>query len=586
LRPPTGYALDAAVGTTFTLDLQAALVVPLAFASFRLSGTADPIAVMEAVRGASNRVDLFCQAGQMTVPRQATTLFAFLEPMVHEVVSPRPGHLFHPKVWVLRYLADDEGRPPLLRVLCLTRNLTEDASWDLSLRLDGVEEADTQAMSRPLAAFIRALPGMCVTRPATDRVTRVEALADSAERTRWELPADVDHLAFWPLGLRAVNERPTFAGYRHLVVSPFLTDDGLATVAPGGGKLVVVSREEALEELSPTTLGRLAGTRVVNRAADLDDPDAPDDLVERDRLVGLHAKLVVVERGRRGHAFVGSANATGAAHGGNVEFMVELVGGATKLGCDVFLHDERGFGAILVDYAAAGGRVPSETDEILEALRNALRGIAETRFVTHVTASGDQFAEHVTAPPLSVPSDMTVQISLLTTPGQVVEPVSGAAFDAHLGPVELDQVTPFLLVRAVSRRADLEQTTVVRSVLFDDPADRLDEILARQVDTPEKFLRFLLLVLGLSDSSVLAITAEGPNGAGWWGSAARYTGVFELLVRALADRPEALDDLDRLIQRLRSTESGRQLMPAGFDALWRAVQEARPRLAASRRGPG
>src|SRR5947207_15373245 len=103
LRAPVGYRLDAAVATTFTLDLAAALVPPLAFATFELNNTPDPIAVMEAVRACTERVDLFCQAGQITVPGQASDLMAFLEPMVHEVRRPRPGHLFHPKLWLLRY---------------------------------------------------------------------------------------------------------------------------------------------------------------------------------------------------------------------------------------------------------------------------------------------------------------------------------------------------------------------------------------------------------------------------------------------------------------------------------------------------
>ena len=41
-------------------------------------------------------------------------------------------------------------------------------------------------------------------------------------------------------------------------------------------------------------------------------------------------------------------------------------------------------------------------------------------------------------------------------------------------------------------------STVVLALLIGDPAGRLDEVLARQVDTPEKFLRFLALLLGLT----------------------------------------------------------------------------------------
>jgi hypothetical protein len=145
LRPPPGSRLDYAVATTFTLDLAAALVPPLAFAAFELGGSPDPIAVMEAVRSCTDRVDIFCQAGQIKVPRQASDLMAFLEPMVHSVRRPRPGHLFHPKLWLLRYASEDEIA---YRLLCLTRNLTTDHSWDAVLRLDGMPSGRPAAANR------------------------------------------------------------------------------------------------------------------------------------------------------------------------------------------------------------------------------------------------------------------------------------------------------------------------------------------------------------------------------------------------------------------------------------------------------
>ena len=74
LRPPVGYTVDAAVATTFTLDLSAALIPPLAFASFAMSGTPDPVAALEAVRNCADRLDIFAQAGQLTVPRQPSAL--------------------------------------------------------------------------------------------------------------------------------------------------------------------------------------------------------------------------------------------------------------------------------------------------------------------------------------------------------------------------------------------------------------------------------------------------------------------------------------------------------------------------------
>lgn len=88
LGPPEGYLLDRAVATTFSLNLASALAVPLAFAAREVEIGVDPISTIEAVRKVSNRVDIFCQAGQVSVPAKHSDLLSFLEPMVHPVKRP------------------------------------------------------------------------------------------------------------------------------------------------------------------------------------------------------------------------------------------------------------------------------------------------------------------------------------------------------------------------------------------------------------------------------------------------------------------------------------------------------------------
>ncbi|WP_199185328.1 hypothetical protein [Cryobacterium sp. Y50] len=132
LRPPAGYELLHAVGTTFTLDLTSALASPLSFAAHRVRESDDPIAILDAVRRAADRVDIFAQAGQIVAPRQASDLVAFLEPMLHPVTARCPGGLFHPKVWILEY---GRGSDRAYRLLCSSRNLTADRSWDMVVRL-------------------------------------------------------------------------------------------------------------------------------------------------------------------------------------------------------------------------------------------------------------------------------------------------------------------------------------------------------------------------------------------------------------------------------------------------------------------
>jgi hypothetical protein len=101
LKPPVGMSLDVAVGTTFTLDLQALLLAPVSFAFFgfdvNASGGRDPLALLESVRRHADRITMFCQAGCIAVPRTLQPVLAWLEDSVVPVRPPGPGRLFHPR---------------------------------------------------------------------------------------------------------------------------------------------------------------------------------------------------------------------------------------------------------------------------------------------------------------------------------------------------------------------------------------------------------------------------------------------------------------------------------------------------------
>ena len=140
LRPPDGYELDRAIGTTFSLDLNTLLTAPLAFAMFDAEtseeGNVDLIALLEATRRYADRIDIFCQAGRINVPRNYRGVYSNIEASVHEAVAPKAGGLFHPKVWALRYTSRDGGQPQF-RLLTLSRNLTFDRSGNFGcLRID------------------------------------------------------------------------------------------------------------------------------------------------------------------------------------------------------------------------------------------------------------------------------------------------------------------------------------------------------------------------------------------------------------------------------------------------------------------
>lgn len=74
LRPPGGYSLSCAVATTFSLDLLALITAPLAFALYDQEDgdgrpVLDPLRLLDSLREYADRIAIFCQAGQTSVPR-------------------------------------------------------------------------------------------------------------------------------------------------------------------------------------------------------------------------------------------------------------------------------------------------------------------------------------------------------------------------------------------------------------------------------------------------------------------------------------------------------------------------------------
>ncbi|GAA2771367.1 phospholipase D family protein [Mycolicibacterium pallens] len=590
LRPPSGFQLSHAVATTFTLDLTTALSVPLAFAAHRARDSQDPIAILDAVRRAADKIDVFAQAGQVFEPRVTSDLFALLEPMVHPVRPPRDGLLFHPKVWVLEY-ADGNARS--YRMLCASRNLTNDRSWDLVVRLDGSAAAEPTIQSAPLAAFLRALPGMSVAPMPPSRSARIDALADAVSRVEWERPAEVRHLRFHPFGIPEIPTPPlheVFDGIRHGVISPFLSDEGLRRVVPPRSTaLTVLSRREQLDRLSTSTLRGL-NALILDDAANDDEADeaaespAPTAPQGAGALIGLHAKAYVLDRRSGSHLFIGSANATEAGFGGNIELLVEFEGPQAKLGVDALLGDTSGLRTLTIPYEPIGDVAPSADEEADYRLEQALREIAARRYHGEVAPQHDVLDDPQQADqkyglvlsaegPAPGAGDLTARVNLITRLANTSElPGTPVLFDG----LALTDITPFLVIRITDPRG-VTASTVVAATLDGDVAGRQDAVIARQLADRAAFMKLLALLLALDGGEgTFSFEAVGAGAAAWGEDG---SGLFETLVKAVGVEHGGLDDVRRVVEHVRAAEARRPsgsppVLPEGFDELWDAVWEA------------
>ena len=285
IRAPVGYRLDFAVLTTYTLDLEVLLALPLSTLAHPDGGLeellAEPLRLHQAIREAGCRVHAFVDATGIGVPHRARPLYSMLESSVHAVRAPNGG-AFHPKVWVARFATTDdtEAADVRLRVVVLSRNLTFDRSWDVALTSEAAPGSRRATASRPLDDLLSALPGLAVGEMPRSVAERVRELADQAARCAFPAPDGFDSpVAFHALGLspRRRTWRPPASGNRTLAMAPFVNRTGLDAVRNlSGGERILVSRQDELDRLSEEALAEWHRVFVLADAAQ-GEPEDPED---------------------------------------------------------------------------------------------------------------------------------------------------------------------------------------------------------------------------------------------------------------------------------------------------------------------
>jgi hypothetical protein len=612
LRPPPGYQLDCAVATTYSVDLLTALTAPLAFTLFDwedLDGrpNIDPMALLEAVRRYADRLSIFCQGGRIAVPKRSHPLYAHLEEAVFEVAAPDRRGVFHPKLWVLRLMPMEEREPVKYRILCMSRNLTFDRSWDTVLSLEGelLDRKRNLGVNRPLADFINELPRLSL-RPVTERArTHIELMQDELRRVQFETPEGFSEYFFHPLGIKGYRAWPFGERVEQLlIVSPFIRKNCLVRLTSQAKTSLLVSRPEELASLDTECLEKFDRRCYLISAANPVEEEAGDDQLEGGNadtagldtgvpLSGLHAKLYVADRGWNASVWTGSANATNAAFNHNVEFLVELVGKKSRCGVNAFLTAPQGvtgFGDLLQDFVPS---MPLQADSVLEQLDRILRtvqkGLTELRCVAHVNSNEDPSAYDLELrlgreQELEVPPEVKIRCWPITLHESLSVPiVAGTDPIARFCSASFDAITSFFAFELAATVQGTSESIrfVLNLPLIGAPANRRERLMHSLLRNREQFIRFILFLLseGGADVRDLLMASQARLSIKRGADEAHRSGfpLFETLVRALDRNPTKLDHIARVVDDFRKTEEGRGLLPEGFDSIWDPIWAARER---------
>lgn len=316
LRPPPGYRLAAAIGTSYSLEMEPLTAALLAFIGEDLDPEApDRISILHALGRVSRCLRIYINAGSLPAApsHRLNKLFALYDGIVRHVHLE--GASFHPKVWVLKFeppSAPEYRRTrPLYRLLCSSRNLTQSRFWELGSWAEGYLEENFES---PLGISAARLCQRLTQTRARDVGSKsalsrmIQELPNVRFEGSREQHESLELLWQWPGQRRTLQAALPGQGSRALLISPFLGDRFVAALRDRFSELTILSTQEALDGLSEELVSRLDPQRTYV----LFSPgESEDDALGQ----GLHAKVLLCESDEGRQAFLGSANGTSAGWG-------------------------------------------------------------------------------------------------------------------------------------------------------------------------------------------------------------------------------------------------------------------------------
>lgn len=594
LAAPSGYVFDAAVATTFSLDFETALAAPVSLALFAAENRDEilgqPLALLEGAERISDRLAIYCDAGHIQAQTQPQSrLCSLLEKMIIEVAAPQGG-AFHPKIWVLRFRPLSGVGALKMRLLVLSRNLTCDRSWDISLCLDGDITRRVVPGNEPIVDLLKRLPRITV-QPVSEHVRALTlGVAADLNKAAWELPEHVDTLSFAVNGIGPEVWSPQVCA-RMGVISPFCDNTTLKQLAQlSREKPLLVGRSDELAACSADTLA------LYERVTVLDDMAVSEDGEESEPegLHGLHAKAFIQEVGWNTVLTVGSGNATQAALANrkgvnNVEVFATLTGKSSKMGSVEDILGAQGFGRLLCLF------VPGDISGDAVAVKAAERRLEDARRLIcnaglalrceHAPAEDEETTGWrvwlICARPLALAGLASAFVWPITRGEghrRDVMAAMAAGEDVDLGVMPLADLTRFIAFQLADASSDARLLFSNGLPMEGAPAGRHSAIFRSIITNRDAFFRYLRLLLSeLGDPFAAALAAQAGGSEGAWGRGGGDDApLLEDLVRALCAGDDRLTAVERLIARLATDESATDPVPAEFRALWAAFQAAMP----------
>ena len=565
LMPPVGYSLVRAVGTTYSLDLETLMSVCIALGiqestdSFLAN---NPFAVLKSLQSLSDKLLVFCEAGQITAMQpERSPLMLLLDKVIVPVklreIKGTGYPSFHPKTWTLQY--EDAAGNQFFRFVVLSRNLTFDRSWDVAVSLDGKMTGKEHKSSSPIVDFLEflkynALDGVSM---KTEKRRILNGLIQELPFVQFSLD-DKRFLDFEiiPLGIggKEIDDDPLMWDSFHdlLVLSPFVSTGVLRSFDQR--RLLKDTRRHLITRT--TELYKIAGSLDTFKVFAM-----KDTVVEGEELVSddesskvqqqdIHAKMYLMTKGSNSSLYLGSMNASENGLHRNVEMLLKLSAyryylNMDSIEADLFGPDSKGNPFEEVDLSTIDADTPEKEEK--DALERIIKGICRLRAKAVAVPAGDKY-------------NVTVSFSCPRGgfPDAEIAPARTVRTQQLDEQVVFDGISALELTELYRITVKGETDSITRMILIptEMPSDRDDMVVRSILKDKRAFVEYLAFILG-DDYVLSAMEMEASMAATDSGRLSVEDGlpaIYEKMLKTAYTDPERLKEIRLVMDRISDTD--------------------------------
>lgn len=592
IAPPAGFKPEFAIGTTYSLDLDALTGVSIALG---LSEDTDselmknPICLLEALRATGDKVALFCEGGQIHSPEKITPLYILLEKIVFQVSTTKRRGIakypsFHPKFWLIKYV--DSQKTPLYRVVLLSRNLTFDRSWDVTFCMDGRVSSEKTTKNAPVIDFINYL-SESLTQDENGKAKKkaIRAIVRELPNVHFELNSQEFYdFEFLPIGIKSsrgdfhsINDEPFKPLFKDsfseiLIMSPFLSNSVIKEFNDRSKKIgkadcMLFTRAMSLGKLTPNDCSNFRIFKIKDEI--IDGESAIWENQTQIQHQDIHAKMFMIRKYFDSYLYIGSLNASHNAITGNVEFMILLKSknrymNSAKLSESLFNGSEDEPDNPFMEVCLNDNFYEDEESEKENHLDGYIKDLNRMNPSAAVVPNGEYY-DLCVAFQYFENGDYDVNISPLLS--NKTEPLKDTVLFKSLN---LTQLSQFYKISVTDGKRTVSRIIIIPTEGL--PDERENAVVKSVVKDEDCFYRYIAFLLG--DNYIISalendVHNEMTNESKAHKSA-KIPALYEKMLQTVSAYPERFKEIDYLIKAVSSDG----VVPEEFEKLYNTFKKA------------